>query len=329
MATSRPSLYGAFAELQRRQEVELRQRQNADGILRPDVVGARNGISTAKLLTTTLGGQRRSITADDLKLFTARAKELGKQYREGLASRDIINQSAPADRERAREQISAAIPTRLTAGNAIFTTAAGPGSKVSRHMVVVTWPGYGAAVSWPGTPLQAAKMLSEQPLKFDCDCEHHRYRHRYIATALGANAGRPEPGFPKLTNPTLIGIACKHVLRTMVALESASVRALLAQMITADRRRLESPGARARVITTTAAHADKLASAKPKAIRTTGERERNQALKAIRASMPRTAGASVAGKVASALKALQARPDVTAQALLSALNALLKTGAPA
>lgn len=56
MAT-RPSLHGAFAELQRRQEAELRQRQQADSILTPEQIGARTGISNARLLQTTLGGR--------------------------------------------------------------------------------------------------------------------------------------------------------------------------------------------------------------------------------------------------------------------------------
>lgn len=318
----RPQIAGALAELQRRQEAELRQRQQADTILTPEQIGARTGISTARLLQTTLGGQRRAITADDLKLFKALSKELGRNYREGLTARDIIDQSAPADRERARDQIGAAIPVRLTAGGALFATPSGPGSKVRRHMVTIEWPGYGAAVSWPGTPLQAAKVLAEQPLKFDCDCEHHRYRFRYITTALGANSGRAEPGFPKITNPNLIGVGCKHVLRTMVALESAGVRSQLAQMIAASRKQLESPGARPRVITVSAAQADRLASAKPKAIRTTSERERLQAVKAIRKAMPRVSG-SVAANIETTMKALQARPDVTGATLLAALNAVL------
>lgn len=327
MAT-RPSLHGAFAELQRRQEAELRQRQRADTILTPEQIGARTGISTARLLQTTLGGQRRAITADDLKVFKARSRELGKQYREGLTARDIVNMSAPADRERARDQIGAAIPTRLTAGAVLFTVPAGPNSKERRHMVSVTWPGYGAAVSWPGTPLQSAKLLTEQPLKFDCDCEHHRYRLRHVVTVLGANAGRPETGFPKITNPNLIGVACKHVLRTMVSLESVGVRAQLAKMIEADRKQLESPGARKRVITTSSAQADRIAIAKPKAIRTTSERERLQAVNAIRKAMPRASGGSVAADIERTLKTLQGRQDVTAQALLAALTSVLaKPGA--
>jgi hypothetical protein len=326
LATTRPSIHGAFAELQRRQTTELRQRQQADGILSPEQIGARTGISTARLLQTTLGGQRRAITADDLKVFKARAKELGRQYREGLTARDIIDQSAPADRERARDQIGAAIPTRLTAGAALFTTPAGPNSKVTRHMVSVMWPGYGSAVSWPGTPLQAAKVLAEQPLKFDCDCEHHRYRFRYITTALGANAGRAEPGFPKITNPYLTGVACKHVLRVMVSLETVGVRSQLAQMIKADRERLERPGARSRVVTTTSAQADRLVNAKPKMIRTTGERERLQAINAIRKAMPKASG-DVSADIAKTLNTLQGRQDVTAQALLAALNTVLNSGA--
>lgn len=326
MAT-RPSLHGAFAELQRRQEAELRQRQQASTILTPEQIGARTGISTARLLQTTLGGQLRAITADDLKVFKDRSRELGKQFREGLTARDIVNMSAPADRERARDQIGAAIPTRLTAGAALFTTPAGPGSKVTRHMVTVTWPGYGAAVSWPGTPLQAAKVLAEQPLKVDCDCDHFRYRLRHVVTVLGANAGRPETGFPKIRNPHLIGIACKHVLRVMVALESAGVRAQLAQMIAADRKQLESPGARKRVITTTSAQADRIASAKPKAIRTTSERDAMRLRAAVTKALPARSGDGVAAELSAALAQLSKRTDVTAATLLAAVKLVQQQGA--
>lgn len=99
MAT-RPSLHGAFAELQRRQASELLHRQGANNILEPGVIGSRNGISSAKLLQTSMGGVLRPITADDLKVFKARAKELGRQYRGGLIARHL-DQSAPTDRKRA------------------------------------------------------------------------------------------------------------------------------------------------------------------------------------------------------------------------------------
>jgi hypothetical protein len=62
--------------------------------------------------------------------------------------------------------------------------------------------------------------LRKGPLKFECDCGRHRYWFRYIATIGGYNAGRPETGYPKIRNPKLFGVACKHVLRVMSDIES-------------------------------------------------------------------------------------------------------------
>ena len=58
--------------------------------------------------------------------------------------------------------------------------------------------------------------------KFDCSCDRHRYFLRYVATIGGFNAGRDETGFPKIRNPGLKGVACKHVLRVMAELESSN-----------------------------------------------------------------------------------------------------------
>lgn len=328
MAT-RPSIYAAFAELQRRQEAELRHRQGADNILGPDAIGSRNGISSAKLLRTSMGGVLRPITAQDLKVFRARARELGSKVRGGLTAQEVIDMSTLVDRERAREQIRNAIPTRLNSGEVLFTTNAGPDSRVNRHLVVVQFPAYSSAVSYPGSPAQSAKQLADMPLRLDCSCERHTYFYRYVLTTLGAAAGRQESGYPKERNAGLVGAGCKHILRVMQELSSPGVRLKLAEMIKADRERLERPGSRARVITTSATQADRLASAKPRAIRTTSERERNQAIKAIRSAMPKASGGSVSADIARTLKTLQGRQDVTAQALLAALNTVLKTGARA
>lgn len=318
----RPQIAGALAELQRRQEAELRHRQGANNILEPGVIGSRNGISSAKLLQTSMGGVLRPITAQDLKVFRARARELGSKVRQGLTAQEVIDMSTPVDRERAREQIRSAIPTRLHSGEVLFTTNAGPDSRVNRHLVVVQFPAYSSAVSYPGSPAQAAKLLAEMPLRLDCTCERHTYFYRYVMTTLGAAAGRQETGYPKIRNEGLVGAGCKHIVRVMQELSSPGVRLKLAEMIRADRERLERPRASPRVITVSATEADRLASAKPKVIRTTSERERLQAVNAIRKALPKATG-SVAANIEATMKALQARPDVTAQALLAALNTVL------
>ncbi|MGL5226050.1 MAG: hypothetical protein ACRC8Q_12130 [Aeromonas sp.] len=67
----------------------------------------------------------------------------------------------------------------------------------------------------------AAKKSCAGRLSIDCTCGDHQYRYRYMAT-LG-NYGLPPPkefAFPKVTNPLLKGLACKHVLLAATMLQS-------------------------------------------------------------------------------------------------------------
>lgn len=310
---------GALGALSARRNDDLQSRRLATTILAPGDMSGKT--SAAKLLTTTLGGVTRFITNADLAAFTKSAKALGAKMREGLTAQEIVDLSRQADRERARKEIHASLATRLHRGEVLFTTGSGPDSKVPRHFVSIMFPAYGGAVSFPGTPLQAAAELVKAPLKFDCDCEHHRYRFRYITTLMGANAGRPETGFCKLTNPTLTGIACKHVLRSMVELQgSLFVRKQIAKMIDADRSRL-TPGAKTRVITVNRAEADKVSQGRVRTVRTTNEKY----AASIRKAMPKArAGTSTAAELASTIAAIQSRKDIPSIALLQALQAVMQ-----
>jgi hypothetical protein len=321
------SVGNALAELNRRRLADLQSRQQATTILGPEAM--RGGkASPAKLLWTTLGGQARPITNEDLVRFRRSVKAVGSKLQGGITTQDLINLSAPADRERARREIPHAAVARLRNGEVVFSVRAGPESRVNRHVVTVAFPGYGAALSRPGTPLQAAMWLGkEAPLKIDCDCEHFRYRLRAIATIGGFNAGRPETGFPKLTNPTLIGVACKHVLRVMAELQgSMHVRRQIAQMIEADRARLDAPGkVKPRVILPTQADADRATQrAKPRAIFSTTEAEKRALTAGIRANLARrrtTTGPT--SSLGATLAELQSRRDIPSAAILKALQAVL------
>jgi hypothetical protein len=140
--------------------------------------------------------------------------------------------------------------------------------------------------------------------------------------------GARNRGYPKLTNSTLIGVACKHVLRTMAELQgSIFVRRQIAHMIEADRARLERPGkVKPRIIVGTQADADRVtARAKPRAIFSTTEAEKRALTAGIRANLarrqlsrgaPATLGATIAE--------LQSRRDIPAEAILKALRAVMK-----
>jgi hypothetical protein len=115
-----------------------------------------------------------------------------------------------------------------------FVTNAAPGSRASRHHVHVDFVGLSGAAAAPakgGKLDAAARKLATGSIRIDCDCEDWRYVFRYIATVGNYNAGRPETGFPKIRNPQLDGVACKHVLRTVHLLTQPIALKRIEQMI--------------------------------------------------------------------------------------------------
>lgn len=294
-------------------EHDLLRRQNATGILSPEAVGGK--VSAGKVLWTTLHGEPRQITADDLAQFRAQAASLGTKYRAGVTIADLVDGSHPDDLKRARDQILWSAPAHLRYGTIDFVTNASRESKATRHYVRIAFGDYGEALARPGTPLQAAAWLvAEGHVKYDCDCGRHVFWYRFIATSISANAARAETGFPKIRNPELRGMACKHVLRTVTDLRSSIlVRKQIAKMIEADRARLDNPGrAKAQTFRVTQAEADRI---------TTG-RVRRIVVKAGQrgAKLPAPASAS---DIRKAMTAYSGRGDATSAAIARALSALL------
>lgn len=199
-----------------------------------------------RVLITTLGGQARPITADDLATFRHNMQQAEKRFKggKGITARQVIDlaSSVPlryvsageprSDIDKARREITMGVPVSALNGTIRFITNAGPGSKVSRHHVVVNLHAFETAAAQLAatpndgnggkTPKQIANWLRKQKLSFDCSCERHRYFFRYVATIGGFAAGWKETGYPKIRNPGLKGAACKHVLRVMTELESSN-----------------------------------------------------------------------------------------------------------
>lgn len=252
---------------------DLERRQNAERTLEPEHWNTGRKKSPALALKTTLGGQMRNITPEDLRTFKATIQRLqGDRLHKGLVAKEVISMAAPIDLERARKEIKHATPFRMASGAVQFSTNASPGSKSVRHVVNVEFSGFGACVASPLTPLKAAaSMAKEAPLRFECDCGRHTFWYRYIASIGGWNAGRTETGFPKIRNPSLVGIACKHVLRVMTELQSMAVHRPLAKMIETERQRLAGL-TRQKVVKLQAKEARQLADkqkAKPRVIKKT------------------------------------------------------------
>ena len=205
----------------------------------------RGDWDASRILMTTLGGEPRPITANDLAAFRQNIRTAQRKFgaRAGITARQIIDLASGrplgytspdgsyrSDIDKARREITSAIPLSAVNGTIRFATNAGPNSKVNRHYVTVNLLEFESAAAKLAatekkdkqTPKQVANWLRKQKLAFDCDCERHRYFFRYVATIGGFAAGRKETGYPKIRNPKLQGVACKHVLRVMTELESSN-----------------------------------------------------------------------------------------------------------
>lgn len=225
-------------EAQQRYLSDLAQRERASRILRPDEIAG--DYDAGRLLTTTLGGgAERPLTMSDLQTFQQNVRMLQAKFKGGITPKVVIERSLEIDRVRANREIPVCLPAQTYGNKVHFVTNASKQSEVKRHHVVVEFLNFDAAVASPSKASDLVKTVASGAVKFDCDCGRHRYWYRYIASIGKYNAGRAETGFPKIRNPKLTGIACKHVLRTMQQLTQPIVRMRLIAMIDAARKSIQ------------------------------------------------------------------------------------------
>ena len=233
---------GSGAEARERAKIDLKQRTEAAKKTDSRILNQNDlnkGVwDSLKVLQTSLGGEIRAITADDLAIFRQNIKTAEAKFKssKGVTAKQIIDWSTTgvgywsykegkfktlkSDLALANEQIKMAVPVSAFGGKVRFITNAGPDSDVTRHHVTIEFMNYGPeAASGVNDPRKSAMRVRKGPLKIECDCGKFRFWYRYVATIGGFNAGREETGFPKIRNPKLAGIACKHIVRVAAEIE--------------------------------------------------------------------------------------------------------------
>lgn len=213
-----------------RSAFDAKRRENAEPvILSPDDV--KGQYDSSRALETTLGGIKRQITANDLEAFRKNIETVRKAYKQGITADQVLNMSLDIDLERAKTQIFTALPTRYKGNVLHFMTNASKESDVKQHYVTVKFLDLVAIATTPIPLLTATKQVARGYLAFDCDCGRHTFWYRYISTIGGFNAGRAETGFPKIRNPNLHGVACKHVLKVMSVIDTALSMQAIKEMV--------------------------------------------------------------------------------------------------
>ena len=204
-------------------------RKEKHTLLNPSDIGG--GYDPSRALETTLGGVKRALTPEDLDNFARivdkmKAGAAKNKIKGGIRPQQVIALSRKIDIERSNKQIHFAALLGGSKGNLRFqTNASGETPGVNRHFVNVNLAAFDTYSAMPVDPKKTTalgKACANDRVKIECDCGRFTYWYRYLATTGGWVAGRPETAYPKIRNPELTGVACKHILRVMRELTTST-----------------------------------------------------------------------------------------------------------
>lgn len=220
---------------------------NLSDVLGMDKTAAEAALSEINANTAVFAEQ---LTPKMLKTFQRQVRHIQKTHgtRGGITPRTVINRSRRIDIQRAQTEIPTVFAARQEKDGVVrFRTNASPQSKDTHHFVSVQFLDFQAALNAGKSDNRLAEQVLKGAVKFDCDCGRHRYWYRYIATIGGFAYGKPETAFPKIRNPELAGLGCKHVIRVMHTLQSTKTFVpMMKQMIARYRK---NPNERAKATT--------------------------------------------------------------------------------
>lgn len=184
-----------------------------------------------------------NFTVDDLKAFAANRDNFKKQYdsaTDGITFAKMVSGSRPIDIDRANNRVSdgsgitRATLSGIKGNEVLIRVKASDRSKHEEHAVKIRLEEWNDQMhDCDGHDyLSAVKAACKGRMSIACTCGRHQYWYRYQAT-MGRYAIAPpsEFAFPKIRNPELKGVACKHVLRAAVMLQSVAWQRLLAKQM--------------------------------------------------------------------------------------------------
>lgn len=232
----------AFSRISKEQK---ENRRKAKHTLTPALLNRSKKLSVDDLVRLGKKSTGENFTYDDLKRFERLRKKYKKRRGKlvGITFKELVAKSRTIDVKRANNQsndnrgITRASLIALRKGNIAFIRVkASKKSKHQEHLVKIRFDEWEDCLheAKPNDEnyLRAVKAACLGRVSIDCDCGRHQYWYRYMATIGNYQLKPPsELSFPKLKNPELIGVTCKHVIKAMVMLQSpAWQRPLAAQM---------------------------------------------------------------------------------------------------
>ena len=187
-------------------------------------------------------------TEADILDMQARAIKLGKKSagKKGITVHEVIRRSRKIDVDRANNRVAdgSGITTAKLSGMKApnIVNVRVKASSISKHMehrVRFRLEEWEQEMVNADSYDEAVKNACAGRISLDCSCGRHQYWYRYIASVGGYQLSPPKEGvFPKIRNPKITGIACKHILKSIQMLQSPAWHKVLAKQMERQARHL-------------------------------------------------------------------------------------------
>ncbi len=246
-ATSGLTLKQFEQQFNRIQKEQKKNREKAKRTLRPSVMNNPTP-KALKALGEKAKGQR--FTKKDLEDFDQARQRHQEKYDSttaGITYAFLIKNSLEIDVKRANNQVSdgrginKATLVGIKGNTVSVNVKASSVSKHENHRVKIRMEQWEELlVSPPDRNYdKAAQLACAGRISFDCDCGRHQFWYRYLGTMGKYQITPPsEFSFPKIKNPELVGVACKHVIRATTMLQSKAWHRILATQMKAQAKRV-------------------------------------------------------------------------------------------
>lgn len=191
-------------------------------------------------------------TLDDLKSFEANRDKLKTKYNPktaGITYNQLIAHSLAIDVKRANNKvddgsgITSAVFNGMKHNMAMISVTASQISVHQHHRVRIRLEEWDEATDQISEDKAKAKKVLKNlcagRVSVDCDCGRWQYWYRYIGTAGNFAVTPPkEYAYPKLRNPRLQGVACKHIIHALTRLQAGSWQVAVAKRLEMDINRV-------------------------------------------------------------------------------------------
>ncbi|HIF9321693.1 TPA: hypothetical protein ACX6QP_002190 [Photobacterium damselae] len=197
-------------------------------------------------------------TKEDLKEFEKDRKNHKIKYDSataGITFAQMVSGSRDIDIKRANNKvndgsgISRANLSGIKGNIVLVRVKASSISKHEEHQVKIRLEEWDDVMQDPpaGDYKKAAQKAAKGRISIDCSCGRHQYWYRYQATMGNYCVAPPkEFAYPKIRNPKLKGVACKHVLKASVMLQSAAWHTILGRQLEVQAHQVSFGGDRKR-----------------------------------------------------------------------------------